>query len=118
MTSKEINRKCRFILPMLLALYFGCNTLISKCQKPGNANYYELSFKVNTPRKFGNTYDVVGTVVKKHRATNNGITGYFVTLVNNNSTFRVKVLEKPVYDLIGDGQKLVLKNCIILKLKQ
>lgn len=116
MTRQEINSKAKWVLLFLISSYILCN--IAFCQKPSNANYYELSFKINTPYKYGETITITGTVVKKHKTSNNGITDYFITLVKNNSTFRVKVLEKPVYALVEQRQNLTLRNCVILKLKQ
>lgn len=116
MTKQEINSKAKWVLLFLVTFYIGCRIAIA--QKPSNANYYELSFKINTPRKFGETVDITGTVVKKHKEANQGVTGYFVTLTNHNTTYRIKVLEKQVYELISDRQVLVLRNCRIIKLKQ
>lgn len=118
MTPKELNRRCAyFVLGAFLGFIAGCSSL-AIAQKPSNANYYELSYKLNTPKAYGKTVDIVGVVVKKHKTSNNGITEHFVTLVSHNTTFRVKVLEKAVYDLIEERQKLVFKNCVIVKLKQ
>lgn len=116
MKAKEINNKAKWVLLFLITFYIGCSVAIA--QKPSNANYYELIYKLNTPKKFGHTADIMGTVVKKHKTSNKGITEYFVTLTNYNTTYRVKLLEKAVYELIEERQKLVLPNCVIISLKQ
>lgn len=116
MTKTEINNKAKWVLLFLITFYIGCSVAIA--QKPSNANYYELSYKLNTPKSYGKTVDIIGTVVKKHKTSNKGITAYFVMLTNHNTTYKVEVLEKYVWMLIEDRQNLVLKNCIIISLKQ
>ncbi len=118
MTAKEINNRAKWVLLGLITFYIGCSKLLPTAEAQSNSNRYEFTFKINTPKKFGHTADVIGTVVKKHKEQNKGITDYFITLVNHNTTMRVKVLEKPVYELTEVGQKITFKNCIILKLKQ
>lgn len=118
MTAKEINNKAKWVLLVLIICYIGCARLLPTARAQSNANRYEFTFKVNTPSKYGHTADITGTVVKKHKETNQGVTDYFVTLVRSNTTYRIKVLEKPVYELVQERQLITFKNCIILKLKQ
>lgn len=77
------------------------------------SNRQTYSYAVNSSKDKANSYNIMGTVLLKK---SNKVTGAnYIILVIGNTTYKVIIKEKSVFELIKEREVLILNNCKLLK---